>query len=163
MGAVVIPLLIVLLTGDVSLGWGLPFPLDLLPPLAGAVSIAIGLILMYRTITLFARIGKGTLAPWDPTQRLVVRGPYRHVRNPMISGVMFILLGEACLVGSIPLLIWFGVFSALNAIFIPLIEEPDLERRFGADYRDYKRAVPRWLPRARPVEWESTREQREEA
>ena len=70
---------------------------------------------MQRTISLFARVGQGTLAPWDPTQRLVVLGPYRHVRNPMISGVLAILLGEAALLGSPPLLVWFGAFFAVNA------------------------------------------------
>jgi protein-S-isoprenylcysteine O-methyltransferase Ste14 len=149
-GALVIPTMIVLLTGEVSFGWGLPFPLDLLPPLAGCALIAVGLLLMFRTISLFATVGQGTLAPWDPPQRLVARGPYRHVRNPMISGVVFILLGEATLLGSLPLFTWFLVFFALNAVFIPLIEERDLERRFGADYRRYKENVPRWLPRPRP-------------
>jgi protein-S-isoprenylcysteine O-methyltransferase Ste14 len=105
---------------------------------------------MYRTITLFASVGRGTLAPWDPTRRLVVRGPYRHVRNPMISGVLSILLGEAALLGSFPLLAWFGVFFAANAIYMPLVEEPGLERRFGDDYRTYKRNVPRWVPRRKP-------------
>jgi protein-S-isoprenylcysteine O-methyltransferase Ste14 len=150
----VVPAVIVLLTDSVNVGWGLPFPLDLLPVLAGAGSTVLGLLLMYRTISLFARVGEGTLAPWDPTRRLVVRGPYRHVRNPMISGVTFILLGEAALLGSAPLLLWFGVFFALNAIFIPLVEEPVLEERFGDDYRLYKNSVPRWVPRPSP--WTGT-------
>lgn len=149
-GTLVIPAAIVFTTEEVSVGWDLPTPLSLLPPFAGCALIGVGLLLMYRTISLFAAVGKGTLAPWDPTQRLVVRGPYRHVRNPMISGVLFILLGEAALLGSLPLLFWFLAFFALNAIFIPLIEERDLERRFGEDYREYKRGVPRWIPRLSP-------------
>jgi protein-S-isoprenylcysteine O-methyltransferase Ste14 len=117
---------------------------------AGAASIGPGLVLVCWTIALFASTGNGTLAPWDPTTRLVVRGPYRHVRNPMISGVAAILVGEAAVLGSPWLLLWFAVFVAINAVYFPLIEEPGLERRFGDEYIAYKRDVPRWIPRARP-------------
>jgi protein-S-isoprenylcysteine O-methyltransferase Ste14 len=116
----------------------------------GALLIAAGLMLMYRTITLFARIGQGTLAPWDPTRRLVVAGPYCYVRNPMISGVMAIRAGEALLFGSPDLAIWLAVFFAANALWFPLVEEPGLVRRFGRDYEEYRRAVPRWIPRRTP-------------
>jgi protein-S-isoprenylcysteine O-methyltransferase Ste14 len=81
-----------------------------------------------------------------------VRGVYRHVRNPMISGVAFILLGELLASGSLRLLIWFLLFALANLIYIPLVEEPGLEHRFGQAYRVYKQHVPRWLPRLRP--WE---------
>src|SRR5215208_1937963 len=95
---------------------------------------ALGLLLMYQTISLFANVGEGTLAPWDPPRNFVVRGVYRYVRNPMISGVLFILLGEATLLGSLPLLAWFLVFFAVNATYIPLLEERQLARRFGGEY-----------------------------
>lgn len=150
MAAVVVPAVIALTTEEVDVGWGLPSGVAWLPPLAGAVLIVSGLALMYGTITLFATAGRGTLAPWDPTERLVVLGPYRYVRNPMISGVLAILLGEAALLGSLPLLAWFALFFAANAIWMPAVEEPGLERRFGSDYLTYKRNVPRWLPRLRP-------------
>ena len=116
----------------------------------GLPLIALGLALLVSTIKLFVSVGRGTLAPWDPTTRLVVRGPYRYVRNPMISGVLFILLGEAALFNSIPLLVWSAAFFAVNAIYFPLVEEPGLARRFGDDYERYKANVPRWLPRMRP-------------
>jgi protein-S-isoprenylcysteine O-methyltransferase Ste14 len=116
----------------------------------GLPLIALGLALLVSTIKLFVSVGRGTLAPWDPTTRLVVRGPYRYVRNPMISGVLFILLGEAALINSIPLLVWSAAFFAVNAIYFPLVEEPGLARRFGDDYERYKANVPRWLPRMRP-------------
>jgi protein-S-isoprenylcysteine O-methyltransferase Ste14 len=80
----------------------------------------------------------------------VVEGPYRHVRNPMITAVLAVLLGEAALFGSVPLLIWFAAFFAVNAVFFGLHEEPALERRFGDEYVAYRRAVPRWLPRRTP-------------
>jgi protein-S-isoprenylcysteine O-methyltransferase Ste14 len=149
-GAVLIPAVLLYVTGGPNVGFGLSLPLGLLPTVAGAALIVQGLLFVYRTISLFARVGKGTLAPWDPTERLVVLGPYRHLRNPMISGVMSILLGEGLLLGSSAILGWFVVFLLLNAIFIPLLEEPDLTRRFGDDYLEYKRNVPRWIPRLRP-------------
>jgi protein-S-isoprenylcysteine O-methyltransferase Ste14 len=118
--------------------------------LPGAVLIALGLALVVWTVKLFAQVGRGTLAPWDPTSRLVVRGPYRHVRNPMISGVLAILLGEAAVFGSVPLLLWFAAAFAVNAVYMPLVEEPGLRKRFGQDYDEYRANVPRWLPRLRP-------------
>jgi protein-S-isoprenylcysteine O-methyltransferase Ste14 len=150
MGGVVVPAAIVLLGDSVDVGWGLPAALAWVPVVAACALIAAGLGLMYRTISLFARVGEGTLAPWDPTRRLVVLGPYRHVRNPMITGVLAVLLGEAVLLGSAALLVWFGAFFAVNAIWMPLVEEPGLVERFGDDYRRYKRAVPRWIPRRTP-------------
>jgi protein-S-isoprenylcysteine O-methyltransferase Ste14 len=151
MVAIVVPAIIVLPDG-VDVGWGLPVALAALTVALGAALIATGLFLWLQTVRLLARVGRGTLAPWDPTQRLVVRGPYRHVRNPMISGVMFVLLGEAALLGSTGLLIWFAAFFAINAVYMPLVEEPGLERRFGDDYLRYKAHVPRWLPK--PTPWE---------
>ncbi|HSI79671.1 MAG TPA: isoprenylcysteine carboxylmethyltransferase family protein [Solirubrobacterales bacterium] len=115
----------------------------------GVALIAAGSVLWASTVRLFAARGKGTLAPWDPTQKLVVEGPYRHVRNPMISGVLAILVGEAVIFGSLGLAIWSAAFVAVNHAYFVLVEEPGLERRFGDDYRDYKRAVPRWIPRRR--------------
>jgi protein-S-isoprenylcysteine O-methyltransferase Ste14 len=118
--------------------------------LAGLVLVALGLALVAWTVALFARIGRGTLAPWDPTSRLVVAGPYRHVRNPMISGVLAVLLGEAAVFASVPLLLWFAAVFLVNAVYFPLVEEPGLRRRFGDEYEAYRANVPRWIPRRRP-------------
>jgi len=139
---VVIPATILYFTG-ISQSWNI---------VAGVVFILLGLSLMVWTTRLFITVGHGTLAPWNPTQRLVVRGVYRHVRNPMITGVSCILLGEAIFFGSPWLLGWFGIFVAANMIYIPFFEEPGLAKRFGDDYRLYKQNVPRWIPRLRP--WE---------
>jgi protein-S-isoprenylcysteine O-methyltransferase Ste14 len=150
----VIPATILVLTaGDV--GWGLDGPLHVVPVIAGAALLCAGLLTMYRTIVLFAREGEGTLAPWDPPRRLVVRGPYRYVRNPMITGVLTVLLGEALLFGSPWVVAWAAAFFAGNAVWFPLIEEPGLRKRFGEDYEDYRQNVPRWLPRRGP--WEPRR------
>lgn len=146
----IVPAVILYLTGVIDFDWGFSPPANWLPPILGCALIGLGLLLMYNTISLFATVGEGTLAPWDPPRRLVIRGIYRHVRNPMISGVLFILLGEAALFGSLAVLVWFIVFLTFQAIYLPLIEERSLARRFGEDYLVYKRNVPRWIPRLTP-------------
>jgi protein-S-isoprenylcysteine O-methyltransferase Ste14 len=126
------------------------------PRFWGALAcFAAGLSLMVSTIRLFDRVGRGTLAPWEPTQRLVVAGPYRRVRNPMISGVLLNLAGEALLFGSASIAAWLACFFAVNHVYFLLSEEPGLERRFGDEYRRYRRAVPRWIPRLRPWDAEA--------
>jgi protein-S-isoprenylcysteine O-methyltransferase Ste14 len=118
--------------------------------LAGAIVLGVGLWLFGASLSHFFTEGKGTLAPWDPPRRLVVRGPYRYVRNPMISGVIFVLAGEALLLRSVPHAWWTALFAGMNAVIIPLTEEPLLKLRFGEDYRVYcqhvRRFVPRWKP-----------------
>jgi protein-S-isoprenylcysteine O-methyltransferase Ste14 len=148
MTLVVIPAALVLLFGA-NAGWGLPGAAAALPVIAGVVLLFTGLGFLAWTVGLFAVFGRGTLAPWNPTDRLVVRGPYRHVRNPMISGVALALLGEAVLLGAPALLAWFALFFLANVLFIPLVEERGLEQRFGEDYLVYKRNVPAWVPRYR--------------
>jgi protein-S-isoprenylcysteine O-methyltransferase Ste14 len=121
--------------------------------LAGMLILLLGISLFIWCVTLFASIGRGTLAPWDPTRHLVVVGPYRFVRNPMISAVLIVLIGEALFLGSRVLAIWAVVFFLINAIYFRLLEEPGLDRRFGEEYRRYKAAVPRWIPR--PTPWKN--------
>lgn len=113
----------------------------------GVLLLLVGFLLFAWCVTLFARVGQGTLAPWDPTKRLVAVGPYRYVRNPMITGVATVLAGWAVFTGSWVLALWFVVFVAFNSAYFMLAEEPGLERRFGAPYREYKARVPRWIPR----------------
>ncbi|MFI5314612.1 MAG: methyltransferase family protein [Myxococcota bacterium] len=122
-----------------------------------SLSLAIGLVCLGLGAALFAAClrrfvgeGEGTLAPWDPPRALVLNGPYRYVRNPMISGVIAVLLGEALCLRSLPHFAWALVFTAMNLVYIPLIEEPGLERRFGEAYRRYCENVPRIVPRATP-------------
>jgi protein-S-isoprenylcysteine O-methyltransferase Ste14 len=149
----VIPGIILWRTGTDSCGLWQSVPATrIILPVVGVICICLGLVLMTATIRLFATVGEGTLAPWEPPQRLVVRGVYRHVRNPMISGVLFVLLGESVLTASVPLFQWFLIFALINAIYIPLLEEPMLVNRFGDDYVTYKCNVPRWIPRLKP--WE---------
>jgi protein-S-isoprenylcysteine O-methyltransferase Ste14 len=117
--------------------------------------VVVGLTLFISSLRRFADDGKGTLAPWDPPRRLVINGPYRYVRNPMISGVVFVLFGEALMLLSRPHATWALTFLVINAIYIPLFEEPQLSQRFGAAYDEYCRHVPRLLPRLRPIKGDS--------
>ena len=116
----------------------------------GCLLIAAGFCLMIWTNVLFDRVGEGTLGlgnvMGEPVH-LVVRGPYRHVRNPMITGVLCILLGEAAITVSGALLGWFAIFFAFQATAIWFWEEPHLTERYGSEYVDYRRNVPRWIPR----------------
>lgn len=114
---------------------------------AGALVFALGLALFAWCVALFARVGRGTLAPWDPTKRLVVVGPYRHVRNPMITAVCTMLAGEALFFHSARIGYWLLLFVAINHAYFLLLEEPGLLARFGDEYARYRAAVPRWVPR----------------
>ncbi len=147
---VVVPGIILYSSGTIYFAWGLQPPLNALLLALGTACIAFGLFLMAKTISLFAGVGQGTLAPWEPPKKLVVKGVYRHVRNPMISGVLFILCGQSLIFGSTAIVAWFLFFLMGNLTYIPLLEEPGLEKRFGEDYALYKKNVPRWIPRVKP-------------
>jgi protein-S-isoprenylcysteine O-methyltransferase Ste14 len=127
-------------------GWLLAF--------AGGALIAFGLGMLVWTVVLFDRVGEGTVAIGSPV-KLVVRGPYQHVRNPMMSAVFCIQLGTAIATASPWLFGWFLFFFTCVLIAIRFVEEPHLRRRFGADYEAYLRHVPRWIPRL--TAWEPNR------
>jgi protein-S-isoprenylcysteine O-methyltransferase Ste14 len=118
--------------------------------ITGLCIMCIGLFAMAMTISTFIRIGKGTLAPWSPTRKLITGGIYAYVRNPMIMGVLTVLAGESVTVQSSNILIWALIFFIINNIYFVFYEEPDLERKFGDEYLDYKKNVPRWIPRSKP-------------
>ncbi len=141
-----IPTLLLLFT-PFTIGWDLPVPFSTILIVLGGACVSLGIILVGITIHLFATQGNGTLAPWNPPKRLVVVGIYQYVRNPMITGVLFVLFGEGLFFGSWVVLIWFSIALILNLIYIPLSEERGLIKRFGEDYLVYIRNVPRWIPR----------------
>jgi protein-S-isoprenylcysteine O-methyltransferase Ste14 len=114
---------------------------------AGFLFVITGFTLLVHTIYLFIRIGRGTLAPWSPTKKLVIAGIYKYVRNPMILGVIMILLGEAGVFHSLPVLTWGVCFFLLKTFYFIAHEEPALEKQFGNPYVDYKNKVGRWLPK----------------
>ena len=125
-------------------------PIVWLSRFVGGALFIVGFALFSWCVGLFARVGQGTLAPWDPTRSMVAVGPYRFVRNPMISGVALMLTGQALFWGSWVTAIWAGLFVLINHVYFVLSEEPGLEERFGESYRLYKANVPRWLPRLGP-------------
>ena len=97
---------------------------------------------------LFLARGEGTAHPFAAkTKRLVIAGPYRYVRNPMMWGVGSLLVGLALWTGISGLWVALGIFLTFILLFVPLYEERDMERRFGEEYREYCRRVPRWVPR----------------
>lgn len=95
----------------------------------------------------FAFIGRGTPAPFDPPRRLVIRGPYRFVRNPMYIGAGLALAGAALFYESWPLLFYAGLFLLVTHLFVVWYEEPTLRRTFGPEYEAYCRRIRRWWPR----------------
>jgi protein-S-isoprenylcysteine O-methyltransferase Ste14 len=130
--------------------WGAGTLMRWIASSAGVLLFAGGLALFGWCISLFRRVGEGTLAPWDPTHNLVASGPYQYVRNPMISAVTVILAGQALFWGSAILAVYLVMFVLVNHLYFILSEEPGLERRFGEPYRMYKANVPRWIPRWKP-------------
>jgi len=122
------------------------------PPRIGAVELiglavlALGAVLVVSCILTFALIGKGTPAPFDPPRQLVVRGPYKWVRNPMYLGAGLVLLGAAVYYRSLALALYDAVFLLLTHLFVTFYEEPHLRRVFGQRYEDYRQTVHRWIP-----------------
>jgi protein-S-isoprenylcysteine O-methyltransferase Ste14 len=114
---------------------------------AAVLVIAAGAVLYLCCTWNFAAVGRGTPGPWDAPRRVVARGPYRWVRNPIYLAALLVVLGEAGLFGSPRLLAYAGVLAVSFHLFVAGYEEPALRRRFGAAYLAYRRAVPRWIPR----------------
>ena len=113
----------------------------------GSILFTTGLILIIWTIKLFYSIGKGTLAPWAPPVNLVTDGPYRYIRNPMITAVLIMLLSESIILNSKMIFGWTVLFFIINAVYFPLFEEKQLKQRFGNNYIEYMNKVPRWFPK----------------
>jgi protein-S-isoprenylcysteine O-methyltransferase Ste14 len=118
--------------------------------LAATCLIVLGLSVLLRCVWDFFAVGRGTLAPFDPPKRLVVTGLYRFTRNPMYNGVLAVLLGEAWLFRSTPLVQYAAVVFVVFNLFVLVYEEPALDSQFGESYRAYRRAVPRWGFRVHP-------------
>lgn len=135
----------------ISKGWPFGGGFGSVMALVLAAIIAVPAIALARkTMMLFVQEGRGTPAPWDPPLNFVVIGPYRYVRNPMLTSVVVLILAESLVFGSLALLGWAIGFFLLNTAYFMFSEEPALMRRFGDPYLRYKAAVPRWVPRLTP-------------
>jgi protein-S-isoprenylcysteine O-methyltransferase Ste14 len=120
--------------------------------LAGLALGGTGALLAAWCIFSFALVGRGTPAPFDPPRRLVTRGPYRWMRNPMYVGAGLALLGAAVFYESLPLLLYCLAFWLITHLFVVWYEEPTLRRSFGAEYERYSQHVKRWWPTRLPLE-----------
>jgi protein-S-isoprenylcysteine O-methyltransferase Ste14 len=116
----------------------------------GVVVLVVSTAVLVQAFVRFVREGRGTPAPVGPTERLVVGGLYRHVRNPMYLAVVGAVVGQAMLLGRPVLLIYAALTGAGMALFVRVYEEPVLAARYGEQYRAYCEAVPGWVPRRRP-------------
>jgi protein-S-isoprenylcysteine O-methyltransferase Ste14 len=116
----------------------------------GGILIILGAPGIVDSFARFALEGLGTPAPIAPTQKLVVTGLYRHVRNPIYIAVVAVILGQALLFGDRRLL-WYGALLWLFFhVWVVMIEEPTLKQTFGAEYENFRTNVPRWIPRLAP-------------
>jgi protein-S-isoprenylcysteine O-methyltransferase Ste14 len=112
------------------------------------VLIGVGAVLYFLCLYFFAIVGRGTPGPWDAPRRFVAEGPYKWVRNPIYIAALLVVVGEAWLFLSLPLLVYAGVTAVSFHLFVIGYEEPTLHGRFGKTYDEYLRAVSRWVPRA---------------
>ena len=123
--------------------------------IAGAALILVGLISLLESLWRFVVVGRGTLVPAVPTERLVVSGLYRYVRNPMYIGVLVAITGEALLFWNLGLVIELVFVCIAMQAFVLLYEEPTLTHTYPAEYAEYRRHVHRWIPRRTPWEGNS--------
>jgi protein-S-isoprenylcysteine O-methyltransferase Ste14 len=129
--------------------WEIPDSNPMWVQALGVLLIVAGLIPPVHAFTQFVKAG-GTPMPIAPTQRLVVTGFNRYVRNPMYLGLLVVMVGEALLFGSVAVLVWAAAFWVLTASFVHWYEEPTLVREYDGEYEAYRRNVHAWLPRLHP-------------
>lgn len=118
-----------------------------LPPMMAwaLVPLTLGVAPLVSCVVAFYRQGHGTLAPWDPPQRLVIGGLYRWSRNPMYVAVITMLWSWAAAFPSSPLVVYAG--AATMAMYVRVVhgEEPALARRYPEEWAAYQVRVPRWI------------------
>ena len=129
-----------LLPGGLGVAIGIPL-------LAAGLSLHVSCIVLFKK----AKGGGGIGVPFNPPRELVVIGPYAWVRNPMLTGAFAWLAGLGCLLHSVSIVfVWTPLFIVLNMIELKFVEEPELERRFGPSYNEYKSRIPKLVPRRPP-------------
>ena len=114
------------------------------------VLVVAGAAVLGHAFVAFAWRGRGTPSPTAPTERLVVEGAYRYVRNPMYVAVLAVVSGQALLFASWGLLVYLVVLALTIGVFVRTYEEPTLREAYGETYEEFCRGVPRWLPRPTP-------------
>ncbi len=115
--------------------------------MVGRGAVLAGAPLLLEAVWRFVRHGRGTPAPWMPTEHLVVTGLYRYVRNPMYLGVVAMIAGQGLFFASVPVLCYAAIVVGCFVAFVHFYEEPTLRRRYGEQYANYCRHVRRWVPR----------------
>jgi protein-S-isoprenylcysteine O-methyltransferase Ste14 len=113
----------------------------------GVICMIAGGILLLSCVTIFITRGKGTPAVFDPPKEFVATGPYIYVRNPMYIGGFMILGGFGLFLYSLSILIFLLIMIGLFHFFVVFYEEPELERKFGKSYTEYKKSTNRWIPK----------------
>jgi protein-S-isoprenylcysteine O-methyltransferase Ste14 len=133
-------------------GWHIPKPISTFAVAriaVGAVILVAAVIVLVRAFARFVVEGRGTPAPIARTERLVVGGDYRFVRNPMYLAVVSAVFGQAMIFSSVALLLYGIAVWGVMAGFVRWYEEPWLRERYGQEYEHYCGAVRAWLPRLR--------------
>lgn len=113
----------------------------------GLLLVLVGATFYFRCALDFAFKGQGTPAPIDAPKFLVTSNLYRMVRNPMYVGVVMVVVGEGLFLQSFAVLRYAAIGWLFFHLFVILYEEPTLRAKFGAEYEEYCRQVPRWIPR----------------
>jgi protein-S-isoprenylcysteine O-methyltransferase Ste14 len=127
-----------------------PFSAGLVTSVPGVLLVVAGGVLGAWSVLAEATVGHGTPVPLIPTQRLVVVPPFTYCRNPMVLGTSLAYLGVGVCVGSVSAVVLVVLFATLLLLYVKLVEEKELEARFGAEYAAYKRTTPFLLPRLVP-------------
>ncbi|HEX3207665.1 MAG TPA: isoprenylcysteine carboxylmethyltransferase family protein [Propionibacteriaceae bacterium] len=134
-------------------GWDLRWPVSAFGVAVmalGSALLAVAIVVLIRNFIRFVVEGRGTPSPVLQTERLVVGGDYRYVRNPMYLAVIAAILGQAMIFGSLALLIYALAVWAMVASFARWYEEPLLQTRYGEEYGRYRQGVRAWVPRLHP-------------
>jgi protein-S-isoprenylcysteine O-methyltransferase Ste14 len=145
-------------------GWDVLWPMSALGiavMVLGSVVLTVAVIVLIRNFVRFVVEGRGTPSPALQTERLVVGGDYRFVRNPMYLAVITAIFGQAMIFGSLALVLYALAVWAVMATFVRMYEEPLLQNRYGEEYERYRRGVRAWMPRLRP--WQADRDRIDKA
>jgi protein-S-isoprenylcysteine O-methyltransferase Ste14 len=138
-------------------GWRSPGDSTSWVDAVGRLLVLAGAAVLVHAFVAFAWHGRGTPAPAAPTERLVVTGAYRHVRNPMYVAVLAVVLGQVLLFASWGLFSYVVLIGVAMGLFVHIYEEPTLREAYGPAYDEFCENVPRWLPRLTP--WQGAMKQ----